>query len=37
VVNGGHVTLSAAAAANANFPPAFSNAAIDRDHDLPTG
>lgn len=34
VVNGGHVLLSAAAAANANFPPVFSNVAIDRDADL---
>jgi len=34
VVNGGHVRLSDAAAANANFPPVFSNVAIDRNHDL---
>ena len=33
VVNGSHVRLSDAAAANANFPPVFSNAPIDRDAD----
>jgi hypothetical protein len=31
IVNGGDVRLAAAAAANANFPPVFSNAAVDRD------
>jgi hypothetical protein len=30
VVNGAHVRLVAAAAANANFPPVFSNAPVDR-------
>jgi hypothetical protein len=34
VVNGEHVSLFAAAAANANFPPVFSNVAIDRDRNL---
>jgi patatin-like phospholipase len=33
IVNGYHVLVSAAAAANANFPPVFSNAAIDQHHD----
>jgi hypothetical protein len=32
VVKGSHVRLSAAAAANANFPPVFSNVPIDLDH-----
>jgi hypothetical protein len=32
VVNGEHVLVSAAAAANANFPPVFSNVAIDQNH-----
>jgi hypothetical protein len=31
IVNGEDVSLAAAAAANANFPPVFSNAAVDRD------
>jgi hypothetical protein len=34
IVNGDHVLVSAAAAANANFPPVFSNAAVDQNRDL---
>jgi len=34
IVNGEHVLVSAAAAANANFPPVFSNAAVDQNRDL---
>jgi patatin-like phospholipase len=31
ILNGRDITLAAAAAANANFPPVFSNAPVDRD------
>ena len=34
IVNGDHVLVSAAAAANANFPPVFSNVAVDQNRDL---
>ena len=34
IVNGEHVLVSAAAAANANFPPVFSNVAVDQHRDL---